>query len=129
MGTVVLATEVAAKVRDKLRNQSVQIKTAQDRAQQAMEKVAAVQQENAVLKTTLQLVADGEIDPNDALEKAAEFLADPMRFEITKSAHELGIDRFETRLGTPVSESPPRSAGKSPIADCFSELLDRGVIG
>jgi hypothetical protein len=129
MGKVVLATEVAAKVRDKLRDQHVQIKTAQDRAQQAMEKVAAVEQENNILKTTLQLVAEGEIDPNDAMEKVAEFLADPMRFEVTKSAHELGIDRFETRLGTPVSESQSRSAGQSPIADCFSELLDRGVIG
>lgn len=129
MGKVVLATEVAAQVRDKLRDQQFQIKTAQDRAQQAMEKVAAIQQENEILNGVLKLVADGEIDPNDALEKAAEFMSDPMRFEVTKSAHELGIDRFETRLGTPVSESPPRSAGQSPIADCFSELLDRGVIG
>ena len=129
MGTVVLATEVAAKVRDKLRDQSVQIKTAQDRAQQAMEKVAAIQQENEILNGVLKLIAEGEIDPNDAIDKVAEFLSDPMRFEVTKSAHELGIDRFETRLGTPVSESPSRSAGENPIAECLGDLVDRGVIG
>lgn len=129
MGKVVLATEVAAKIRDKLRDQHVQIKTAEDRAQQAMEKVAAIQQENEILKGVLHFVAEGEIDPTDAITKVAEFLADPMRFEVTKSAHELGIDRFETRLGTPVSESPSQSAGESPIADCLGELVDRGVIG
>jgi len=129
MGNVVLATEVAAKVRDKLRDQQFQIKTAQDQAQQAMEKVAAMEQELAITKGVLQLVSEGEIDPDDAMDKVAEFIADPMRFEVTKSAHELGIDRFDTRLGAPVSESQPRSGGKSPIADCFSELLDRGVIG
>ena len=129
MGNVVLATEVAAKVRDKLREQQFQIKTAQDQAQQAMEKVAAMEQELAITKGVLQLVSEGEIDPDDAMDKVAEFIADPMRFEVTKSAHELGIDRFDTRLGAPVSESQPRSGGKSPIADCFSELLDRGVIG
>jgi hypothetical protein len=129
MGKVVLATEVAAKVRDKLREQQVLVKTAQDQARDAMEKVAAMQQELEITRGVLQLIAEGEIDPNDATEKVAEFMSDPMRFEVTKSAHELGIDRFETRLGTPVSESQPRSAGKSPIADCFSELLDRGVIG
>lgn len=129
MGSVILATDVAAKVRDKLKEQSALIKTAQDQTRQAMEKVAAMQQELEIAKGVLQLISEGEIDPNDAIDKVAEFMADPMRFEVTKSAHELGIDRFETRLGTPVSESPPRSAGKSPIADCFSELLDRGVIG
>jgi hypothetical protein len=129
MGNVVLATDVAAKVRDKLKAQQFQIKTAQDRAQEAMEKVAAVQQENEILKMTLQLIEEGEIDPNDATEKVAEFLADPMRFEVTKSAHELGIDRFETRLGVPVSESRPSVGGKNPIADCLGSLVDRGVIG
>ena len=129
MGKVILAMDVAAKVRDKLRDQSVQIKTAQDQTHQAMEKVAAMQQELEIARGVLQLISEGEIDPNDAVDKVAEFMSDPMRFEVTKSAHELGIDRFETRLGTPVSESQPRSAGKSPIADCFSELLDRGVIG
>jgi hypothetical protein len=95
MGNVVLATDVAPKVRDKL----------------------------------IQLIEEGEIDPNDATEKVAEFLADPMRFEVTKSAHELGIDRFETRLGVPVSESRPSVGGKNPIADCLGSLVDRGVIG
>jgi len=129
MGKVVLDTEVAARIRDKLRNQEVLVKTAEEKAQEAMEKVAAIQQELEITKGVLQLIAEGQIDPNDATDKVAEFMADPMRFQVTKSAHELGIDRFETRLGEPVSESQPKSGGKNPIADCFSDLLDRGVIG
>jgi len=129
MGKVVLDTEVAAKIRDKLIEKQAQVKTAQDRAREAMEKVAAIQEELEITKGVLQLISDGALDPNDAMEKVAEFMDDPMRFQVTKSAHELGIDRFETRLGTPVSESQPRSGGKNPIVDCFSDLLDRGVIG
>lgn len=129
MGNVVLTTDVAAKVRDKLRDQQILIKTAQGRAEEAMEKVAATQKENEILKGVLQLINDGELDPNDAIDKMAEFLEDPMRFEVIKSAHELGIDRFDTRLGSPVSESQPRSGGKNPIADCLSDLAERGVIG
>jgi hypothetical protein len=129
MGKVVLDTEVAARIRDKLRNQEVLVKTAEEKAQEAMEKVAAIQQELEITRGVLQLIAEGQIDPNDATDKVAEFMADPMRFQVTKSAHELGIDRFETRLGEPVSESQPKSGGKNPIADCFSDLLDRGVIG
>jgi len=110
-------------------DQHVQIKTAQDQAREAMEKIAAVQQELEITRGVLQLIADGELDPNDAIDKVAEFMSDPMRFQVTKSAHELGIDRFETRLGAPVSGSRNKSSGKSPIADCFSDLMDRGVIG
>jgi len=129
MGKVVLATEVAAKVRDKLREQQFQIKTAEEQIQQAMEKVAAIQQELEVCRGVLQLIAEGELDPTDAMEKVAEFIMDPMRLQVIKSAHELGIDRFETRLGVPVSESQPTNDDKNPITDCLSDLLDRGVIG
>jgi len=129
MGKVVLATEVASRVRDRLMDQHVQIKTAQGQTREAMEKIAAVQQELEITRGVLQLIADGEIDPNDAIDKVAEFLSDPMRFQVTKSAHELGIDRFETRLGAPVSGSHSESSGKSPIADYLSDLVGRGVIG
>jgi hypothetical protein len=129
MGKVVLDMETAAKVRDKLQEQQTLIKTAQQEAEQAMEKVAAIEKENDILKGVLQLISDGELDPHDATEKVAEFMADPMRFEVVKSAHELGIDRFDTRLGVPVSESRPTSGGKNPIADCLNDLAERGVIG
>ena len=129
MAKVELSAELAAKVRDTLRGQQDQIKTAQDEARNAMEKVAAVQQENDVLKGMLQLVSDGYFDPSEAIEKLSGFLSDPTSFEFHKSAHELGIDRVDTQLGVPVKDSGPAAPASNPIERCLVGLMDDGIIG
>jgi len=130
-GSVPLTTELATKIRDRLISQQELIKVAETKAQDAMTKLAAVAQENQVLRTVLKLVADGVFDPRDAMEKAAAFVERPMDLEVIKSAHELGIDKFETKLGTPVGEARTREKddGTSPLAECLEDLVNEGLIG
>lgn len=128
MEKVVLAADFAAKIRDKLLTQQTMLKAAETRVNETMEKLAVTQRENDVLRAVLQLVTDGVVDPTEAMTKAAEFLGDPMRFQVEKAAHELGIDRFDARLGTPAAEPGPLQ-GENPIEECLVRLVDQGLIG
>lgn len=127
---VQLPVEVATKIRERFLQQEEQIKVAHAKAGEALEKIAAVQRENSVLRDVLRLTAEGVFDPREAIEKIAEYMQDSSKLEVMKAAHELGIDRLDSRLGEPVAEASGsrEEEGKNPIADTLSDLLDRGLI-
>lgn len=126
---VQLPVEVATKIREKLLQQEEQIKVAHAKAGEALEKIAAVQHENIVLRDVLRLVAEGVFDPREAIEKVAEYLQDSSKLEVMKAAHELGIDRLDSRLGVPVAEATSAKDDEAnPIVNVLSDLVDRGLI-
>lgn len=129
MGNVVLPATLAAQLRDKLIEQDQVVKTANEQRHGALEKLAVVRLENNVLREVLQLVADGFYEPDEALQKVAEFLEKPRDLEVVKAAHEMGLDRIPA-LGTPVSE--PDSAlvsGGNVIFEKLLEMQEQGLIG
>lgn len=128
MSNVVIPATLAARLRDKLTEQDHLVKLAEGRKEEAMQKLAATQLENHVLREVIQLVADGVYEPDEALQKVAEFLTRPRELEVVKAAHELGLDRIPT-LGTPVSESGRVDKGNdNPIMDALLNMQDQGLI-
>ena len=128
MSNVVLSAALATRLRDKLIEQDHVVKTANERKQEAIEKSAATQRENHILREVIQLVADGVYAPDEALQKVAEFLESPRNLEIVKAANELGLERVPT-LGTPVPEpASVDKSGNNVILDALLEMKDSGLI-
>lgn len=129
MSDVVIPATLAARLRDKLVEQDHLVKTANGQKQEAMEKLAVVQLENHVLREVMQLVADGEYDPTEALQKVAEFMTNPETLKVAKAANELGMDRIPA-LGAPVSEpAPVDNQDGNVIMEALLDLQDQGLIG
>jgi len=128
MSNVVIPATLAARLRDKLVEQDHVVKTANDRKQEAMEKLAVIQLENHVLKEVIQLVADGVYEPDEALQKVAEFLESPKNLEVVKAAHQLGLDRIPA-LGAAVSEpGPVDNSENNVIFEALLDMQDSGLI-
>jgi len=128
MSNVVIPATLATRLRDKLVEQDHVVKTANVQKQEAMEKLAAIQLENHVLKEVIQLVADGVYEPDEALLKVGEFLESPKNLEVVKAAHQLGLDRIPA-LGAPVSEAGPVDKGDgNVILDALLDMQDQGLI-
>ena len=128
MSNVVITAELASRLRDKLSEQDHLVKLATGKKDEAMQKLAAVETERNILREVIQLVADGVYEPDEALQKVAQFLERPRELEVVKAAHELGLDRIPT-LGTPVSEPAPVDKGDSNlILDALLDMQDQGLI-
>lgn len=127
MDKVVLEADFAARLRDKLKDQQDAIKVAADKTETLLAKMAALQDENDVLRSVLTFVVDGAMDASVAMMKVAEFTGDPSRLKMFKAAHELGFDRFETRLGTSAADAGPLKGG-NPVEECLIQLKDQGII-
>lgn len=79
----------------------------------ALEKRAAeLERANEIYRQTMDLVAEGNLDPGVAIEKVAEFQEDPIRLEIFKAALDHGSADV-TKLGTAVDDTNevPSGAG------------------
>lgn len=127
MDKVVLEADFAARLRDRLRDQQDAIKVAADNTNALLKKVAELQEKNDVLTSVLSLVVDGALDASVALMKVAEFTENPDRLKMFKAAHELGFDRFDTRLGTSATDAGLPKGG-NPIEECLIQLRDQGAI-
>ncbi len=112
MPVVKIASEKLLEIRERL------VKTAQ------LEKRAAeLECENDVLRRTLGLVAEGQIDPAIALDKVAEFTADPDKLRVIEVALGLG-GGDSTKIGSAVDADPnDESAGDGTSEDKFGRRL------
>lgn len=115
--------DLAMRVKDQLLSQQHLIKRAEADLNEAYQKVANLQEENRILRDTLELVNKGIIDPAMVPEKLAEFLSDPEQIEVIKKALDLNLTRTPT-LGTPVGEAGP-SEEADPLTRFLSEQIDR----
>jgi len=113
MPMIKIAAETLLKVREKL------VKTA------AVEKLAeTLRQENDVLRRTMQLVASGHLDPEVALDKVADYNANPDALRAAEAVSELG-GIVSTKIGTTEGaalESDDADGGSTPEARFASRL-------
>ena len=94
------------------------------RYKMALRKIAALERENEVYKSVLNLVRDGVIDAFEGVDKAEEYLHEPEKFASVKEAHDSGItlDMFDGLVNTP--HSAERSAEEDFTTDLSKRLAD-----
>lgn len=115
--------KLAADLRRKFQGYNEIVKVAQARERHALEKLAGVQEENRILRETLDLVSNGVIDPADAIDKVEEFSQDPGQLEVMKQAHLLGFDAVPS-VGAPSEDATPEPGEKDPAAPLTRVLRD-----
>lgn len=98
-------TKIATQTLRTIRGELVKKAELEKEAQQLREEVA-------VLKDTMELVAQGYLDPAVAQEKVGEFLDDPTKLQILKMAHDLtpGLNK----IGTAVDGDTKTTGSSSP---------------
>ncbi len=89
---------------------------------EALAKAAAVQAELGVVYEVMNLVACGQLDPDDIMEKAAEFVATPENLTVYKKA--VGMRSGEMSLGrlTDSSELSKVASSENPEVRLFNTL-------
>jgi hypothetical protein len=115
MPIVKIASETLLKVRERL----VKVAAIEKRAEE-------MSRENDVLRRTLNLVAEGQIDPAVALEKVAEFNADPDALRAAEMVLSFGGPE-STKLGAAVdavSEDGVAEGGGTPEAQYAARLFN-----
>lgn len=86
------------------------IRSVLEKTAELEKKSAELAKDNDIYKRTLELVAQGHIDPEIALDKVAEFKADDDRLRIFEVAVSIGSQET-TKLGTAVDAVSENSSG------------------
>lgn len=87
-----------------------QIRSVLEKTAELEKRSAELQRDNDIYKRTLELVAQGHIDPEVAVEKVAEFQVDADRLRIFEAAVAMGSQET-TKLGTAVDAVSENSSG------------------
>jgi hypothetical protein len=92
------------------------------RKDEALVKAAAVQVELDVVYEVMNLVASGQIDPDDIIEKTAEFTASPEALQVYKKAVEMRSGGISLGRLTNSSEISKTASSDDPEARLFNTL-------
>lgn len=91
-------------------------------------RAARLEQANEIYRRTMNLVAEGSLDPEVAIVKVAEFQENPDRLEIFEAAMNAGVHET-TKLGTVVEDGQETPAGAGSPEGKLSRRVEEIVDG
>lgn len=113
--------KLASDIRQTLVRSEGLVKRAEADKNAALRKLASANEENGILRDTLDLVSKGLIDPSDVMDRVEEFRSDPKQIEVIKEAFKLGFDTVPT-LGTVTGDEKVLAEGGNVVEKTLIEL-------
>jgi predicted DNA binding protein len=114
-------TKLASDLQKFLKDRELLVKKASVTNEELLKKIASTEEENRILRETLELVSRGVIDPLDAKDRVEEFRGDPQQLEVIKAAYELGLQSVPA-IGSPVTELGPDRDKVDPLTEALIDL-------